>query len=423
MRRTKPSRRVKAAAQAAGIDINNLAASETRITEAALKGSEVLRTANAATGRGNEFTFLGLRPYELQNLSYQINDVFTQLASGTSITQTFAQQGGQIFQLFQKQIVDFVASLRAIPFALTAIGAAFAGATVGVLAFVRAIDVAAERRHAIAQLTQNVDGTRYSVDKLLETAKGLEKLGVSLSEGMAAARELTNIGVDPERIKPLLELSANFANANNLKFADSFKQVMTAFTGSRQDLLKFVTQMHSLLTFDQFKQIRDAAEAGHMAEAQALALSAVSDRIREAADRNSTAIVRAFHQLQAAWNSFLESVASNTVVKNFGQQMLKFLRDSVTEATKLFGILDALVTSTSRRWVRRFAVKDCRMLIRGSARMPPAYPVNARRDCRVRGVARPGGRCGRHLARCFSAASAVGRQVGRAGEQMERRAR
>jgi hypothetical protein len=42
----------------------------------------------------------------LQNLSYQINDVFTQLASGTSITQTLSQQGGQIFQLFQKQIVD-----------------------------------------------------------------------------------------------------------------------------------------------------------------------------------------------------------------------------------------------------------------------------------------------------------------------------
>jgi hypothetical protein len=262
MRRTKPSRRVKAAAQAAGIDINNLAASETRITEAALKGSEVLRTANAATGRGNEFTFLGLRPYELQNLSYQINDVFTQLASGTSITQTLSQQGGQIFQLFQKQIVDAFIALKQIPFALTAIGAAFSGVTVTVLAFVRAMDVAAERRHIFSALTQDVDGARYSVDKLLETAKGLERLGVSLEDG-GAMRELAGAGVDPAKIKPLTELAANFSNANNLKFADGFKQVMTAFTGSRADLLKFVTtEMNHLLTFDQFKQIRDAAEAG-----------------------------------------------------------------------------------------------------------------------------------------------------------------
>jgi hypothetical protein len=72
---------------------------------------------------------------------------------------------------------------------------------------------------------------------------------------------------------------------------------------------------------------------------------AIFDRMREAADRNTTAIVRMFRELKAAWNSFLESVASNSVVQNFGEHMLKFLRDSVTEATKLFGILDGIGSS------------------------------------------------------------------------------
>jgi hypothetical protein len=50
-----------------------------------------------------------------------------------------------------------------------------------------------------------------------------------------------------------------------------------------------------------------------------------------------------FRELKAAWNSFLESVASNSVVQNFGEHMLKFLRDSLTEATKLFGVLDGIL--------------------------------------------------------------------------------
>jgi hypothetical protein len=332
----------KAAAQAAGIDLNNLADSERRITEAATKAAAALGEAQAKGSKG-DIGFLGLRPYELQNLSYQINDVFTQLASGTSITQTFSQQVGQIFQLFQKQIVAAYTALKDIPFAISAVGVALSGLTVIVLSFARAIDVAAERRHLFSALTQDVDGSRYSVEKLLETAKGLEHLGVSLEDAAKAMRELSGAGVDPAKIKPLTELAANFANANNLKFADGFKQVMTAFTGSRADLLKFTTEMNHLLTFDQFKQVRDAAEAGDIIGAREAAMVAIFDKMREAAERNTTAIVRAFRELKAAWNAFLESVASNSVVQNFGEHMLKFLRDSITEATKLFGILDGIL--------------------------------------------------------------------------------
>lgn len=41
--------------------------------------------------------------YGLQNMSYQVNDLATQLASGTPPLQAFAQQGGQIFQILQME--------------------------------------------------------------------------------------------------------------------------------------------------------------------------------------------------------------------------------------------------------------------------------------------------------------------------------
>lgn len=64
--------------------------------------------------------------YALQNLSYQVNDVITQLASGTPPMQVFAQQGGQIFQVFQQAGIglgSYAAAAAAIAVPVTVAGA------------------------------------------------------------------------------------------------------------------------------------------------------------------------------------------------------------------------------------------------------------------------------------------------------------
>ena len=68
--------------------------------------ADEIKRLSSAKGRG----ILGLRPYELQNLSYQINDIVTGLVSGQKPMQVFAQQGGQIVQLFQRQALAFARS-------------------------------------------------------------------------------------------------------------------------------------------------------------------------------------------------------------------------------------------------------------------------------------------------------------------------
>lgn len=328
----------KAAAQSAGIDINNLAASEARITAAALRGKDVLANANVASGRGNDFTFLGLRPYELQNLSYQINDVFTQLGSGTSITQTLAQQGGQIFQLFQRQIAGAVGALAAMPLVLAAVSAAIAAATIAIFTFIRAIDVMAEKRKTMSSLAQDVDGSRYSVEKLVEASKGLTQLGVGLSDAAEGARELANAGIAPEKVAPLQRLAALMSAANGTKFSENIKALREAFAGTGQDLVKWATQVNHLLDTDQFKRVQEAVDQGDILTARATVFEIANKRMTEAAEKNTSQVVKAFREFKQAWNDLLDSLGSNRVVRWFGDRIV----DTLTQSLNLMrALLDA----------------------------------------------------------------------------------
>ena len=76
--------------KSAGVDVNDLAAAEKRLTAVAKETAATQAAiAQKTGGKGGLF---GLRPDELTNLGYQVNDIFTQLASGQSIFTTLAQQ-------------------------------------------------------------------------------------------------------------------------------------------------------------------------------------------------------------------------------------------------------------------------------------------------------------------------------------------
>jgi LAS superfamily LD-carboxypeptidase LdcB len=61
--------------------------------------TELLQLGTNAARSGGGLTTAG---GAIQQLSFQFNDLFTQIASGTSVWQALAQQGGQIVQVFQQ---------------------------------------------------------------------------------------------------------------------------------------------------------------------------------------------------------------------------------------------------------------------------------------------------------------------------------
>lgn len=113
--------------------------------------------ANARMAKG-----VGLSGYAWQNLSYQINDVVTSLASGISPMQTFAQQGGQIYQVLQSgqggvrgALAGIAEQGASVAARIGLVGGAFAAVTAAALAGVLAF-----RSYSSSQMTlaQNLAG-------------------------------------------------------------------------------------------------------------------------------------------------------------------------------------------------------------------------------------------------------------------------
>lgn len=151
-------------------------------------------------------SFLGLRPYELQNLSYQINDVVSGLASGQRVTQIIAQQGGQILQLFSKNLFDILKYLPDVALGLTAV-------SIAADSVIRAFHDQAALRQFTALLTVSADGARYNAQQLAQLQHTIRDLGVSWSDSSNIIQQAVRAGVDQSQIT---RFSVGLPNAEHL---------------------------------------------------------------------------------------------------------------------------------------------------------------------------------------------------------------
>src|SRR5690606_10709167 len=131
--------------------------------------------------------------YETQNLLYQVNDVITQLGSGAPIGQVFAQQGGQILQLFPKVLDVILKYWRG----LTLVGIALTPVVIGMS---RLNEVAGLQRDFAANLALSADQARYSTDALVENVEALDRYGASVEDATEAVKTFLSESVRPELI-------------------------------------------------------------------------------------------------------------------------------------------------------------------------------------------------------------------------------
>lgn len=293
----------------AGVNHKHLDEDVSRLrASAAGMGKVFTQAAEAAAGKSGT-VFLGLRPYELQNLSYQINDIFTQIGSGTPITQVFAQQGGQVFQLFQHQLLDFLKTLREIPGGLAIAGAGLAALGVAFAALGRAIEVVSAKRLFAADIAASVDGATHSVGELIDAAKEVEKLGIGIGESLKGVRELSNLGVPTAQLTAAATLAGNISRAFGKPFADASKEVGKAITGSYEAMRQF-TAGYKFLTFEEDRQIKALYDNNRAEEARALALEFTGKKAKEAVDAGLSPLQKATIALQNNWTKLLESVGA-----------------------------------------------------------------------------------------------------------------
>ncbi len=160
-------------------------------------GSTTRASLLAATSGASAFTSgarsasasSGQMRFALQNLSFQVNDVATSLASGGDAARVFAQQGGQIFQVFQQgggaravlggaasAIASLITPMTAAAAAAVVLGVEFAA----VLARATSAQAATKRFDVILKATGRSGGVTGK--ELEAAAETLHDVGVSTSE-------------------------------------------------------------------------------------------------------------------------------------------------------------------------------------------------------------------------------------------------
>lgn len=187
-------------------------------------GNQTRAALQAATGNLNSFTAgakaagqsSGQMRFALQNLSFQVNDVATSLASGGDVMRVFAQQGGQVFQVFQ-QGGGFGAVMRAAGSAIasfiTPTTAAVAGIAAVAAGFAILIARAASAEGASRKFDVILQGmhknTGVTGKQLEQVAEKLHDVGISAGEARPLIDKFLQAGGDPRQTEKVLRTAAD----------------------------------------------------------------------------------------------------------------------------------------------------------------------------------------------------------------------
>lgn len=238
-------------------------------------GNQTRQALLAATSGANSFTgatrsaagSTGQMRNALTNLSFQVNDVATSLASGGDAARVFAQQGGQIFQVFQqgggaRAVLGAAAS--AIGSMITpmtvAAGAAIAlTAAVGAL-FARALNAQnATRQFDVILEGLGKSGQATGAD-LEKAAQRLRDVGLSAAEARTAIAQAIREGIKPAEAEKIVRIGQDL---NTVLGEGSLEQFITAAAKGGEPLRQFAVKLGIIsdTAQDSAREIRAASSS------------------------------------------------------------------------------------------------------------------------------------------------------------------
>ena len=253
----------------------------------------------------------GLKPYELQNLSYQINDVVTQLASGTSLTQTMAQQGGQILQLFPKVSGAIIGGIKG--FGLWGVAAAATITTV-VAAVYEAVKAGERLREFSADLTLRTDSSGFSAQGLSDQTRALENMGIKAKDAEAAVKELLNDGINPDRLSQFAQAALATSRVLGEDLPTAAQQVAEAFTNGYEAVARLDDKLN-FLTASERAHIQQLFMEGNANAARTEALNAYTRQMDAAAQKQRGPWSDALRDLSRLWHEFINSLAQTPIIQ------------------------------------------------------------------------------------------------------------
>ena len=288
----------------AKIDTTDLAGAQTRLKAAAETAAVATAKINETTGRGGGKTngLFGLRPNDLQNLGFQINDIVVSLISGQKPLTVLVQQGAQIAQIFPG-LLSTVSRL-ALSFAPLIVGITLFG-----IAAKSAIQDAGRLDEVTTKLAASVNGQNYDPKAITAVAEGVEKLGASFDDALKAVTTFTNEGLSPDKINEYATAAFNLSQRLGIDVAQAAELVNGINVGGLQQLDDLQSKTGDLTTAE-YDHAKALFEAGQAAEARQYILDIVAQRNQEIADASESQWTPAVNNLKDAFSGFADFLAS-----------------------------------------------------------------------------------------------------------------
>ena len=301
------------------------------VGQRAKDAAENLGHANLTGGKG---TLFGLKPYELHSLSYQVNDVFTQLGSGTPVMQVLAQQGGQVFQVFQRQLIPAISRIgptlaAASPFIIVV--AAALGTVVAALKNVA--DRAASVKEFGATLAASADGALYSAQGMADAAHKIDVYGGSLEDARKAVKAFNAAGIDQSQFVRFGKTAKDLADVTGIALPEAAKKLADGFSGGWKQVDELDKSLN-FLTASEYAHLKSMADSGRTSQALTEAYAILERKQSDAAAKMRGPWAEATRNLGGAWDRFLESIGnSKPITKTLG--VLSDLLKLIKKATDL----------------------------------------------------------------------------------------
>lgn len=325
-RETAKLNEMSVALQRVGVNTNQLPNAIQRIESTATRAAPAIRSVSEAISPGGKKGFLGLDPFALQNLSYQVNDVFTGLASGQPIMQIFAQQSGQIAQIFPGIISGFVSWLPLI----LPVAAALTVLVGSVKEANTQLDTLREANTVIASLG---DTNGYDAKKFQEIAKSFRDLGVSAEEATKSAKVFVTEGLNPAAVDDYVVAAKNLAEVQGIDVLDATTELTKAFTSGATEVLALDDKYH-FLTETQRDNLAASKDTKNEYNEVNKAFTTLYGKMQDGANAARGPMTDATNTLRSAWRGLLETFADTGVI----EAVIKYISNAVLGLTFLVNL-------------------------------------------------------------------------------------
>jgi hypothetical protein len=260
----------------AGVDTNDLAGAEKRLADVAKDAADTQKAIGDKSG-GKAGGLFGLSVQDATNLSYQFNDIFTQLASGQSIFITLAQQGPQIWQI--EGVKGFIAALGPLIPVLLAVGAGLAVVAMGVK---RVADESAELKNANAYVASLGEAGSLTAQQIADASIKMQDLGVKAEDARASLKDFNEGGLDPQYLNSFIEAASNASKVTGGDFKDAFGALTEAMNGGWEEVEK-LNEAFPILSDAERVHIKAMYDSGQESEARRIVFERFFDQMDKGA--------------------------------------------------------------------------------------------------------------------------------------------